>query len=1806
MRPFWLARRHGVRDALYEERTTVHDGDPRGRPVALSTYYEWDVFRNVEGDFVQEVDWTHAGNACMPGDEDPARLAVACVDTAGAVDMAAEAVAEVLDWPGTVQVADSGWWTFKAVRWAEATRLQWDGAARRQADTIAGIAGCAGGYVAGPDGSTKWFGSLHLADGRTLQATDLLVPHCNHGCQAQADSLTAASREKGAPIAFLPHRHASGEACDAIHGYADDSLLTRAMEEAAAKAAAGPPPSGGLGLRRRLACPDSSAQRQKFVDLLDWQFMLRGIHVQVDTFGNHWLNQDSAHHPSWPSPHNLWRREVTGETWQGTPVRHAWRPNYPTVKAKVVHARNMLGQVVDESDARHLHVVTEYGKGRYRMWFDSCGTAHVSIHRPHYGQPLSVTVTDFEEIGQVATMAYTRTGLLAATVSPQGAAAATTWDALGRPVEVSLNGEWRSRAAYGMWDGDEQASWNARTGMNRAEARTRVDASRQVVGVSFADPGGRLVQSFAAVKDAGAGWHKRFTGKDAVDGWGRAVASGRPYDKHNQPTLGHDAAVPGSAAATASWEASARGRVLRMAKPGNALGGQHATRMSYGIIRWARFSQETGATLAEARDIWPGLRPGGGTQVSPNVLRIHRTETVDEDGRAVVSYADAMGREVASARGLSGAAAGDMAVTLYVRDAQGRVARVIRPDKREVATRHNLLGWPIEATMPGEGAVRMMYNQAGDLVISQDAGQRVRGVYTLMAHDRMGRIVREEEAALGPCAIGNQVYWPLAYVDTLGQRHRDAFTIMDGMGRVDADWNSGPWPWGRDYGGRSFPRLAFPASNVVTASRTLRDKPVGSLGGALSPQMRAALLGVDSASYVGRVSATLVHDEDGALVEISVPIYDGEGRVVRLLRQYNGHGISQGDWGRADGIAYSYSLGGATASQSVDLGLDGREDFATLHTQDDWGRLETVRVRHRRGEDLVARYLYDDRNGSLRGVVHFGAGDGGQGGMCPAALPADTIRYTYDVQERLTRLDSRFLDYWLAYDATNVNYAGGAAPTGAAVVRQSQNWAGGVNGWKASYDVGLGAGAENPVAGFDGATVYGFAYDGLGRLVEADASVMEQPFVGPSGWNNGGGFGVPLATTRAAWMGDERYAYDKVGNLTGLRRYRYLAPGAPTAGLAGDNWTYRYAQGGDRLAELRTVSNPSVQLSYDANGNLTGDSRRGIDVTRMGRNWLPVEMSVDGGGSVQYGYGLGGRVWKRVSGGGGVAEEYYLRGADGAPVAVHATADTSWTFQIYGLGLVGEMRALASGDSVARQGQDSQDSQNFPGGVNTAGLTDSDPHGGGQPPVGLVNVVRSVALGVAVGLQQSLAQPRGTEGRPRAVELLSQFAVPVVATVVDGLVEALSCESRDASPERGMDGSGPSPERSAPDSSVYPRVKFLVTDHLGNVRVAYEAWVDDTTCTVRRRLAAVMDYSPYGGLLRAWHDEAPERWQSTGNERDAESGWDLRGARLYDAAYGRFLSRDPLEGVFPSWSPYNYVMGNPVSLTDVGGMAAEGDPKQYAKAQDGSPIVNLATVRITAQLGTDDGYGWLRDCIRAYNAPDYFHNDASLSGYRTTGTYHLSEEGLVWTLDIVGMMEIPVVSPLADLGSGAISAKNGDSFSGMMSLGSMVPFIGSAFTVAKFGNKARKAVNAVDEAVEAVDAVADAGKHADEGAQLLPGELLVDTYGNLKGAGKKGDNITGHHIPSANHMSTKGVNPKDGIAINMEHYFPGTGGRHRLTFTYGSKADLSMLTRDALAAGIMDARKIYMSAGLYDHQVIDALRKVISMNKASFPYLYLK
>ncbi|WP_420459202.1 RHS repeat-associated core domain-containing protein [Neolewinella sp.] len=90
-------------------------------------------------------------------------------------------------------------------------------------------------------------------------------------------------------------------------------------------------------------------------------------------------------------------------------------------------------------------------------------------------------------------------------------------------------------------------------------------------------------------------------------------------------------------------------------------------------------------------------------------------------------------------------------------------------------------------------------------------------------------------------------------------------------------------------------------------------------------------------------------------------------------------------------------------------------------------------------------------------------------------------------------------------------------------------------------------------------------------------------------------------------------------------------------------------------------------------------------------------------------------------------------------------------------------------------------------------------------------------------------------------------------------------------------------------------------------------------------------------------------YRYNGKELNTDLGLYDYGARWYDPATARFLTVDPVTGKMPGWSPYNYVMGNPIKLVDPTGMWPENpikdainEAKNYAINKVRDYVVNTA------------------------------------------------------------------------------------------------------------------------------------------------------------------------------------------------------------------------------------------------------------------------
>ncbi len=138
------------------------------------------------------------------------------------------------------------------------------------------------------------------------------------------------------------------------------------------------------------------------------------------------------------------------------------------------------------------------------------------------------------------------------------------------------------------------------------------------------------------------------------------------------------------------------------------------------------------------------------------------------------------------------------------------------------------------------------------------------------------------------------------------------------------------------------------------------------------------------------------------------------------------------------------------------------------------------------------------------------------------------------------------------------------------------------------------------------------------------------------------------------WIPDINY--DKKGSITSLQR-----DGNGTS--LQDNLTYSYTTGTNRLASLSGTS--PTTYTYDDNGNVIGDTHKGILFAIYDADNLPVRIYKSNGESQFYTYDMNGnRTRKTVN---GSIDRFYFNGIDGKTEAVCLLPYSSdLTYNIWG------------------------------------------------------------------------------------------------------------------------------------------------------------------------------------------------------------------------------------------------------------------------------------------------------------------------------------------------------------------------------------------------------------------------------------------------------------------------------------------------------------------------------------------------------------
>lgn len=968
--------------------------------------------------------------------------------------------------------------------------------------------------------------------------------------------------------------------------------------------------------------------------------------VQLDTLPQPFFKTDSA----------LYKRKIDANNtsvldfYLGTAVDSLDRRKsfaiypYDTLSVRTIDERNRFAQVQLEHNQSGIYTryyFNEPTRTYYRNTNnapDCFGFGNYSVYtNKNMGLPNRITVGYGRTDSLATTYAYCPNFSIDSLVNPLQHTMHYTYDDYDRLHEVYGNGNLISRNTYNYWKRDTSLNFAQRTAQNYVESYiyntpyTGAGFKGEHIR-AFIDPLGRNYSTTTAIDGDSTQIH---SGTTTYDNWGRVKRSFKPYKLTAQTQL--KTTQDTTLAYTQSmYENTPKGRTLRTAKHGISLADEHTIKQNYSLINEVILACELDLNSREAKElIQPNLF--GGT------VKFVRTETEDEDGKKMLTYTNAIGQQIATKQ--YGESESDWLVTLFLYDQYGNVTTTVNPKKQRSNYLYNMLGQLVQQTTVDAGTTKYMYNKQGLVAYEQDELGRQGAIpigqtdstayFRRYTYDDFGRLLKQELVFKNENWLNNPNMDPLFYCDTA----------------VNVDPTTGE-PVFSDGPTDNF--FSYTFTNNSTYDWMARFEQTGTTGIPPSPVVKIAVptkaitlmsahpqlekwwsYGTDTSHHaLGKVKELRSYDTNGKPITQTKLRYNANEQLAEELIHFNPTGVWGGDNSQTITAALhypSYNLRGSALKMQVDIGNDGHMDVNYSYLYDDWNRLTEIYVSYNAAEQgqLVVSYAYDDALGLLTQTKHYINANCG-------AEAIQTIAYSYDIRDRLTQMHSELFDYKLYYDDQTPSHADFGTS-----VAHSENWNGNINGTVATYTLG---GTVNAPDNFEKATVYGYKYDGVNRLIQADA--LAGDVVNPAKPNT---FGV----------GDVLYSYDKIGNITHLKR----GTGIDEMGdLLHEEWNYRYATHKNWLHKVEGVgSTANRHYAYDGNGNLTQDDYRQIENVSYGRKNYPFALTKDDA-EIDYLYSVDDqRIFKRVKYATDSTKEYYLKNVG------HLNIDKQeWTWYVQG------------------------------------------------------------------------------------------------------------------------------------------------------------------------------------------------------------------------------------------------------------------------------------------------------------------------------------------------------------------------------------------------------------------------------------------------------------------------------------------------------------------------------------------------------------
>jgi RHS repeat-associated protein len=1034
-----------------------------------------------------------------------------------------------------------------------------------------------------------------------------------------------------------------------------------------------------------------------------------------------------------------------------------------------------------------------------------------------------------------------------------------TYDALKRPISTKRNGTLLQETAYSQNNGMTGTFFD-KTKRNFVEQKQYTSTTDNIIAKSFLDPLGRNV---GTIKDG------TLIGNNIYDYLDRPVYQITPVGT---------AAVPQTAPQTIpsatltndiqmEYEVAPRNRVTKAAKYGQNLTptGKFVRNM-YSFI--TADSLKTLLTQAGQTDFTAATNAVGSRIIGTKFMNV---TTIDEDGKINRVISNLFGQQVATIGG-SG-----LVATVFWYNNIGTTNKVVNPKGQISTYSYNFAGLLFEKTTPDEGTTKYAYNKAGQVIADKNAANETR----LFQYDMYGRMILQKflpsTETTTDLFANNGLPWLSSSFTTSATNYTMLLTNASGIKEKEMFYN----------GATGFTTLFDPKVTTWLTNNAATNNTKGRLAQAIS------------------------YNLIGQPINMQFLAYNNDGFFKTEILQFNDAGITTTAKGIVNKLDYpDYNYLGNIKTQNVDLKFDAVHDLQYTYTYDKRNRMTNVYVSYTQNGTAgrrIASYTYNDVTDLIFQKKLY---DRLPGGTCERNV--DIVEYIYDQRFRLTSMVSNTFDYKLAYDGNQVMDGTTNLTTGNLNV--SNNYNGNINSIYAKYKPLL----FTSVSKFKDGTVYSYQYDALNRLTTADAKIGVNDLLSDP---------ATSFTANEKLFGDNTFTFDKVGNIDNTNIGLF---DAAFTTVTEKKYKYNYTTGTNKLTTINDITGASVvdrTVNHDNLGRQTTDSKRGIFASTYRPSNLiwSHAMSLL---SINYQYDhVDSRIFKNtlIENGGGETKEYYLHNVFGQEIAIiNPVANTvkSWyvqgrerearfTDQRFGSTVVSGF-STGGGEDSYRASANTKDiaKVRYPVNLLLVGDTAGNPLGYLLEPE-----MEEEAQRLLVLQRITIANPNfrlyctDTLGYEARVVTLSD----VLAIRATGERFYLEGYNSDCKPH--------TPIISAPAAIIQIDPLFYIYDHLGNTRVVYSTSIP-TGCGTGATayfLDYAADYSPYGRVLRSFSAVAQERYLSTQHERDVETGYDNRGARLYDSETGRFISIDPMAGKYVEWSPYNYVVGNPIVFVDQNG-----------------------------------------------------------------------------------------------------------------------------------------------------------------------------------------------------------------------------------------------------------------------------------------------